>query len=194
MIKRILGNGLLLIAAGVILLMSSAATYAWPRYIDPPENKWEVTVIGDDGSQKVITFGEIKKMPSYTGRGGAFSSTGIVSGPYTIKGITVSDICDLAGGVKPDDVVLISAPDGYSQIYSYEEIQGKLVTYDPANMKEKPANELKLLLMYEQDGKALTHNQGSPLRVATAGTEDLLTEGHYWVMWVNKIEIAKKSQ
>ena len=187
-------KSLLLLVAGVLLLLASAASYAWPRYIASSEIKWDVTVVGEDGKEKVITFADIKKMPYYIGKGGEFSSTGVVSGPYAVKGIPVTALCDLADGVKLGDVVLISAPDGYSQIYSYDEIQGKLITYDPANMKEVPYHELKLVLMYEQDGKPLTHNQGGPLRVATAGTENLLTEGHYWVMWVNRIEIAKQNK
>jgi hypothetical protein len=28
-----------------------------------------------------------------------------------------------------------------------------------------------------------------PLRIAVVGDKALLTEGHYWVKWVNKIEV-----
>jgi DMSO/TMAO reductase YedYZ molybdopterin-dependent catalytic subunit len=45
-----------------------------------------------------------------------------------------------------------------------------------------------LVLMYELDREPLTEDLGSPLRIALIG-DDVLTEGMYWVKWINKIEI-----
>jgi DMSO/TMAO reductase YedYZ molybdopterin-dependent catalytic subunit len=189
---RKLNRGVLLLAFGIILVLAAATSYAWPRYIMPTEVKWDLTLVGDDGTEKIVSFAEIKKMPSYSGRGGEFSSAGIISGPYSIKGVPVTELCALVGGIKPDDVLLVSAQDGYSSIFSYSETQGKFITYDPKTMKEVPYRELKLVLIYEQDGAPLTHNYGKPLRIATVGPDDLLVEGHYWVKWVNRIEVAKR--
>jgi DMSO/TMAO reductase YedYZ molybdopterin-dependent catalytic subunit len=46
-----------------------------------------------------------------------------------------------------------------------------------------------ILLTYEWDGKTISHNDGGPLRLVIVSSEALLTEGHNWVMWVNKIEV-----
>jgi DMSO/TMAO reductase YedYZ molybdopterin-dependent catalytic subunit len=61
-------------------------------------------------------------------------------------------------------------------------------------MKEVLHGELKLILMYEQDGKSLSQDGGKPLRVAIVGTDGLLTEGNMWIKWVNKIAVMKVSQ
>ena len=46
--------------------------------------------------------------------------------------------------------------------------------------------------MYEQDGKTVPQNDGKPLRLAIVTPDtDLLTEGHYWVKWVDEIEVVK---
>ena len=83
----------------------------------------------------------------------------------------------------------MSAVDGYSMVFDYDQISGKFDTYDPQTMKPTPHGELKLILMYREDGKPLSHDEGKPLRIATAGTDKLMIEGHFWVKWINKIEV-----
>jgi len=60
-------------------------------------------------------------------------------------------------------------------------------------MKEVPHGELNLVLIYEQDGSLLSEEQGKPLRLAVVGQEDLVTEGFYWVKWVDRIEVMNLS-
>ena len=128
-------------------------------------------------------------MPSYEGWGGSFSTAGTVSGPYKVKGVRLENLCNLSGGVTPSQAVIVSAIDGYSMVYDYEQLQGEFDTYDPETMKVMEHDELELILMYEQSGKPLSQEYGKPLRIATAGTDKHLTEGHYWVKWVGTIEI-----
>ena len=56
-----------------------------------------------------------------------------------------------------------------------------------------PHGELKLILMYEQDGKPISDSDGKPFRLAVVGDDNLLTEGHYWVKWVDRIEVKRKA-
>jgi DMSO/TMAO reductase YedYZ molybdopterin-dependent catalytic subunit len=71
---------------------------------------------------------------------------------------------------------------------------GDFITYDPKTMKEVPHGELKLVLMYELEGKPLSQDGGKPLRLAIIGKDGLLTEGNMWLKWVNRIEVMKVSQ
>ena len=153
--------------------------------------EWTVTLVGSSGQQRTMSYEEIVAMPSYEGRGGSFSSVGVVSGPYAVKGVPVEYLCDLVGGLTPSDVLFVSATDGYSMVFDYSQIQGGFDSYEPGTMRLVPHGDLELLLMYEQEGRPLSHNDGRPLRIATAGTEDLLTEGHYWVKWVDSIEVLR---
>jgi len=96
------------------------------------------------------------------------------------------------GGIGPSDGVLVSATDGYSSVFGHDQLAGDLPTYDPVTMKEVPHEELGLILMYEQDGKPLSYDDGKPLRMAVVGSERLLTEGFYWVRWVDRIEVIHR--
>jgi DMSO/TMAO reductase YedYZ molybdopterin-dependent catalytic subunit len=139
---------------------------------------------------KVLTFNELKALPSSEGIGGFFTTVGIVNGPYRCKGVPARDLCELVGGIGPANTVWVSAPDGYLMVFSYEQVQGEFHTYDPTSFKEVPHEELTLMLSYEQDGAPLSEYDGKPLRIALVSARgDYLTEGHYWVKWVDSIEV-----
>jgi len=175
--------GVILIAAAVVIGTRS------PQ--DPAEAAWRVTLGGSAGQQKVLSLQEIRALPSYTGRGGFFTTVGVVFGPCKAKGVPLSDLCQLVGGITRSDIVMISASDGYSTVFDYGQIMGSFITYDTKILKEVPHGELKTILMYQQDGKALAKSDGMPLRIAIVGVDGLLTEGNNWVKWVNKIEVLK---
>jgi len=146
---------------------------------------WQLTLIGDE--QIVLDFDEILAMPAYSGRSGFFTSVGVVNGPFDIKGVPLLDLCDLVGGVNSSEFVRISAVDNYSMVFSYNQLHGEFITYN-TSLHEVDNDGLVLVLMYELDGEPLTEDVGSPLRIAIIG-DNVLTEGMYWVKWINKIEI-----
>jgi len=151
---------------------------------------WNLTLIGNRGNEKILTFDEIKELPSYEGYGGFFSTVGMKYGPFECKGVSFEDLCMLVGGIEPSDTLWVSAPDGYLMVFTYDQVQGDIITYDPATLREIPHKDLKMILMYEQDGVLIPGDDGRPLRIAIVSSDDgFVTEGHYWVKWVNKIEI-----
>ncbi len=150
---------------------------------------WNLTLIGSLGEEKVLTFDELKAMPSYEGYGGFYTTVGMKHGPFECKGVFIEELCDLVGGINASNTLWVSAPDGYLMVFTYDQVKGDFVTYDPETLKEMPHRELKLILMYKQDGAALSDDDGKPLRLAVVSEDKLLTEGHYWVKWVDKIEI-----
>lgn len=173
---------------GVILLIAAAAIYFFNLNREEPV-KWDVTLVGKNGNQKVLSYQEICKLPSTEAQGGFFTTVGVVNGPYEVKGVLLQDLCALVGGVTADDVVSISANDGYSMVFDYEQLTGDIPTYDPVTLHELPHEKQEVLLIYQQDGKSLSDSDGKPLRLSVVGSERLLTEGHNWVKWVNKIEV-----
>ncbi len=175
----------------LILVVGIGVTIAATGCLHPSgiEEKidWNLTLIGD--CEKVISYDEIKKMPSYEGYGGFFTTVGIANGPFKCRGAPIEELCNLVGGINASNTLWVFASDGYLMVFTYDQVNGDFITYDPATMREVPHKELKLILMYNQDGAALLDNDGKPLRLAIVSEDKLLTEGHYWVKWVDKIEI-----
>lgn len=183
--------GLLLVIAVVCVGVIAAVAYTHP--FGAPEEKiaWNLTLVGSGGAEKVLTFDELKAMPSYEGYGGFFTTVGMKHGPFKCKGVPIEDLCDLVGGIEPSNTLWVSAPDGYLMVFTYDQIKGDYITYDSTTLKEAPHGDLKLILMYELDGAPLSEDDGRPLRLAIVSNDKLMIEGHYWVKWVNKIEIRR---
>jgi DMSO/TMAO reductase YedYZ molybdopterin-dependent catalytic subunit len=184
-----------LLITGILLILASLLVYfqPWPGQIDEETRAWKLTLVGRNGAQKVLTYKDITELPDYKGEGGFFSTVGIVYGPYSAKGVTLEELCKQVGGISPSDAVMISAKDGYSTVLDYEQVMGGFITYN-MKIKEVPHEELKTILMYQQDGKPLSDEDGKPLRIAIVGSKKgLLTEGNYWVKWIEKIEVLKTS-
>jgi DMSO/TMAO reductase YedYZ molybdopterin-dependent catalytic subunit len=151
---------------------------------------WRLTLNGT--TVKTLSLDDLRSMPSTTGNGFAVSTTGIKYGPYVCKGVLLTDLAELVGGFRPGDEAWISAPDGYLWVFDYDQVQGNgFVTFNES-LKEIPSPPLRILLMYEQDGKLLAYNDGGPLRLAIISeSPGVVTEGSAWVKWVDKIEIRR---
>jgi DMSO/TMAO reductase YedYZ molybdopterin-dependent catalytic subunit len=179
----------LLVGLGLVLAAILLYVRPWDASSSDWSIDWELALIGKDGRELVVGFDEIRQMPSYEGRGGCFSSVGVVSGPFDVRGVPIADLCELVGGVGDSDIVFVSAVDGYSAVFDSAQLDGDFDTFDPDTLAPVLHGHMELVLMYELDGQPLDHEFGGPVRVAIAGPDDVLTEGHYWVKWVSRIEV-----
>ncbi|MCX5991059.1 MAG: molybdopterin-dependent oxidoreductase [Chloroflexi bacterium] len=175
---------------GLLCIVAAIVVYAHPwQNASEADIEWNLTLIGSSGDNVTLSLDDIKAMKSTTAQGGFFTTTGVINGPYDVKGVSIEDVCDLVGGMGLSDLVFVSATDGYSSVFDYDQVSGNLPTYDPVTLKEMPHEKLGLTLIYEQDGKPLSYDDGKPVRLAVVGSENLLTEGFYWVKWVDRIEV-----
>lgn len=151
---------------------------------------WRLTLNGS--TERVLSLADIRALPSVTGHGYAVSTVGIRYGPWICRGVDLRDLADLVGGVGPGDRLWISAPDGYLWVFDYDQLEGKgFVTFDGA-LREIPSPPLRVLLVYELDGKPLTHEEGGPCRIGIVSDEPgVVTEGSAWVKWVDRMEVRK---
>jgi DMSO/TMAO reductase YedYZ molybdopterin-dependent catalytic subunit len=186
-----------ILVLGLICIVAAVLVYAHPWHGDASESDvgWGLTIVGSNGENVTLSLKDVKAMECTMAQGGFFTTTGVVHGPYDVKGVSIEDLCELVGGLGPSDGVLVSAVDGYSAFFEHDEIEGNIPTseYNPAtgNLKEVPHEDLGLIVMYEQDGKPLSEDDGKPLRLAVAADDALLTEGFRWVRWVDRIEVIR---
>jgi hypothetical protein len=158
---------------------------------DPAIKNWNLTVKGNQ--ERIFSIDDLRRFPGVTGHCYAVSTTGIRFGPYICTGVDIRDLVNDAGGISPKDQVWISAPDGYMWVFDAEQLEGRgFITFN-ADLKEIPSPSLRIILMYEQDKKAVSYDDGGPARIAIISEDPgIITEGSAWVKWVNKIEIKKK--
>jgi hypothetical protein len=192
--KRILAVGIIvivLVAAILIfwqvypILQNPRSNYA-PAKLQP----MNLTLIGLNGNSLTLNESDIAELKSFTSRGGLKTSYGYLRGIGNYTGVSVFDLCNLVGGINSTCSLLVTASDGYSMVYTYNQVQGKNFTcYSPATGDEAQSNQpLTMILAYFRNGANLTSDEG-PLRLAIVGSQGLLTDGHFWIKMVKKLVI-----
>ncbi|MDD5015708.1 MAG: molybdopterin-dependent oxidoreductase [Atribacterota bacterium] len=154
------------------------------------EENTGLTIINGD-QVKTVTLEEIKEMPFLEDWGGKMRSTGAIEGPFKYKGVSLVELCNLVGGITLDTAIRVTARDGYAMTFSYKQVaESDFITYDPVSKKEVPHQKLQMILAYEEEEKTFTFEEGGPFKVAILSARNQVTDGHWWVKWIEKIEIV----
>jgi hypothetical protein len=153
-------------------------------------------VTGPDGT-KAYSLDEIRAIQSTEGYGGMKSSTGRITLPTLVRGVLLKDLFAPVGGLPADMAVSIIAKDGYEMTISFTQLDaGDFLTYDMVTGAEnKPEGPLKVIIAYENDGKPLNPEVDGTLRMAIVGPKkEQVTDGHWWVKWVTKLQVKAIEQ
>jgi DMSO/TMAO reductase YedYZ molybdopterin-dependent catalytic subunit len=148
-------------------------------------------VVGPDGSQ-AFTLEDLQALPTTEGQGGIKSSTGKITLPALWTGVSLKDLVAATGGFDESMGVNVVAEDGYGITFSYDQVMnGSFIAYDPSTGDEiDPSGPLTAMLAYSREGGPLDPKQDGALRLAIVSAKnDQVTDGHWSVKWVNKIEI-----
>ncbi|MDY6875052.1 MAG: molybdopterin-dependent oxidoreductase [Chloroflexota bacterium] len=160
----------------------------------PAAEKPDATLTVKSSDQSVtLTWDDIQEMPAYEGMGGLISSVGEVTPPSKFKGVTLEDLCGLVGGITEENSVSAIASDGYAMTFSYDQIvMGDFDTYDPVTGDDAPFDgKLWVVIAYERDGELLSEEADGTFRLAILGSPKVVTDGHWWVKWVETIEVKQ---
>jgi DMSO/TMAO reductase YedYZ molybdopterin-dependent catalytic subunit len=148
-------------------------------------------VVGLDRSVS-LSMDDLQDMPVAEGWSGTVSSSGKISPPMQIKGVSLVDLADLVGGLEGDVGIKIVAKDGYSITMSYDQIiNGNFITYDPGTGDEKEIDDpLIAVVGYERGGESIPEDDDGPLRIfILSDRNNQIVDGHWTVKWVEKLEL-----
>jgi DMSO/TMAO reductase YedYZ molybdopterin-dependent catalytic subunit len=183
------------LALAAILVVAIAVWQFYPQAPEAPEEpstnlpELSVTLVALNGTEYPFDNTTLAELPSYEAQGGFVTSTGSIVGPYNCTGVKITTLCDLVGGLSNKTSLRVTAEDGYSIVFTYDQVQGDLLTFGPSTGDEATKSApLHMVLAYFVNGDPLPYNEG-PLRIVVLGSEGLLTEGHNWVKFVDKLEI-----
>jgi DMSO/TMAO reductase YedYZ molybdopterin-dependent catalytic subunit len=160
----------------------------------PVPQKPDATLTIVSGEERVtLTWDDVQAMPAYEGMGGLVNSVGEVTPPSKFKGVPLEEICALVGGITDASSVSVIARDGYAMTFSYDQITtGAFDTYDPATGEDAPFDgTLRVVIAYQQEGEPLSEERDGTFRLAILGSPDVVTDGHWWVKWVETIEVKQ---
>ena len=135
-----------------------------------------------------FTLTELKKLPSITGEGGYKRSTGTISGPHTIKGVSMLTMLHHVATLPENYTLIVRSDDGRITNFTKEMVEGTLSGYDPSG---NPVEEIHstMVLAYEIDGSPISED--GPLRIAFINEDGNLTDGPLWAKFVDKLTVTE---
>jgi hypothetical protein len=149
-----------------------------------------VLTVAKDGVTKEYTMTQLKAMGTVSGKGGTMSSTGKISGPNDIKGVPVDAVLTGVGGMAEGKAIRVEAKDGYSMSVAQKQIAAdEFACFNSVTKQEAGHGDLTMLLIFEENGKVLDEGAG-PLRLGIISDEGTVTEGHWWIKWVTRIDVV----
>lgn len=156
-----------------------------------PEAQPILEVVGPNGSQS-LTLVDLERLADVEGEAGFKSSTGKITPPVIHRGVSLLTLAELLGPLDPEMGVNAVAKDGYAITFSYDQLKnGAFTAYDAATGDELTApGKLQAILAFEREGQPLSADSEGPLRVVIVSAQrDQVTDGHWSVKWVNRIEV-----
>ncbi|MBN2336736.1 molybdopterin-dependent oxidoreductase [Candidatus Bathyarchaeota archaeon] len=155
----------------------------------PEIPEFEITLTGADGQQATLNRGGIAGMTVIEMNGGLMTSAGSIKGPYKYTAAPLSEVFELIGGITEENSLRVTAVDGYAMVFTWEELSGDFLTFDPVTGDEVEATKpLVPTLAYFEDDEPLPEGHG-PIRLVILGEEGLISEGHFWIKQVVDIEV-----
>jgi DMSO/TMAO reductase YedYZ molybdopterin-dependent catalytic subunit len=149
------------------------------------------------GGSRSLTLADIRALPAVEGWAGIKSSTGRITIPERFKGVPLTELAKLAGGLAPESGANIVAKDGYAMTMSYDQItKGDFIAYDPATGDElKSKDALTVILAYEMAGKPLDETTDGTLRLMVVSAKNnQVVDGHWSVKWITQLSVKTLSQ
>jgi DMSO/TMAO reductase YedYZ molybdopterin-dependent catalytic subunit len=192
--KTVLATALLALLAVAAVLVAGAVSPGAPQAkgADPV-----VLTVTGNGVTKTFTMTELKALPEYSGYFGYVRSSGVVQGPWEVKGVRMSDILPQVGGMTTLNACDVTAPDNYGMTFTYDQMVNNngvqfynSTTKDP----EEPKAPWTFVIVYEQDGQPLPttgDDPPGPLRLGAAQEVDTnqVSDGHYSVRQVSDVKL-----
>ena len=197
--KRRFGVKYLLATVVICIIVIGVVLWqAFPLLVKKQKNTSQVnlpsmslTLIALNGTRVVLNETDIGRLASFESEGGLETSTGSLEDNGNYTGVQLSTLLALVGGMNSSCALNVTASDGYSMVFTYDQIQGwNFTTYSPVTGEEVPCTQpFTVTLAYYKNGFNLTSDDGGPLRFVILGSQDLLTDGHLWVKWVAALQI-----
>ena len=166
--KRLLNKGYLLVGIVLILAIVVSGLAGCKAGTTTTSTTEANALLVINGTQvKTLSMADLKKLPVVSGSTGEVSSAGTISGPYAYKGAALTDVLQSIGGITASNAIRVSAKDGYSMSFSYNQVVkgSEFPTYDTVG----------------------------PLRIGIMAPGQV-TDGHWWIKWAQKIEVISMQQ
>ena len=115
---------------GIVIILTAASLTALVFLQNPSNDEPLIDLQGSDGTTHLLTMCELLALEPIERVGSYENSFNNTRGNGEYIGAKIADVIDLVGGMGSDDIVIINATDGYSQIFTYDNVYPTETQYD----------------------------------------------------------------
>jgi len=172
----------------VVSCGTSSATTTGPKAAATPVGPVVLTVTNGSKS-KSYSLADLQALKAVAGNGGMKTKTGAVTGPYAYKGVLLTDLLNVVGGVAAGQAVKLTGTDGYSKTLTYDQLtSGAFNAYDTSGNPVTPTTKPVLAVVYSSNGALLDSSVG-PIELGVLSDQSLVSDGSSWVKLLRSIDI-----
>ena len=165
----------------------------------------QLIIIPADGSEEIIlgisvgndlmeyTLTDIMAMASFTGDGGYINRAGVVIGPDTYTGITITELLATFDDLPDDYTLKAIASDEYSLNYTYDEVYGEMTIFNDMG-DELGVGSVTMLIAYQKNGEDLTDLTGGPIRIVFVDDEGSITRSSKWLQSLMQLTVVESEE
>ncbi len=173
---------------------NAASSSRWSRWVNKLEfiRESEKITFEIPDTKFSLSRSQLKVLPSVEGSGSHLKTTGAIIGPYNYKGVNMTATLDLLINLTSDFSIEIVPIDFYNFTFTKKQIFGNVPLFNENGVEighGGPKN-LTLTLIYEENGEPLKKDYGGPFRMGYLGSGGPISEGHFWVKYVEAIKIG----
>ncbi|MEM2143395.1 MAG: hypothetical protein QXQ81_09075 [Candidatus Thorarchaeota archaeon] len=119
----------------------------------PPHPEPTIRLIPLQGEERVVTLTEMRNM-EYVERNGSYqNSYGNIRGQGLYRGVRLADLILLIGGMNEQQILVVNASDGYSQVFTYRNVYPNATQY---------AIQGDMVLAYQLNGTMIPEYEEGP--------------------------------
>ena len=140
---------------------------------------------------KTYTMAQLKALSPTNGFGATMNKAGTITPSVKCVGVSLTNLIKEAGGMMSNQVVKITAADGYTKTLTYAQVyQGLFNVWDINNgSPDSPIMQPIAAIIYSMNDNILDGTAG-PLEIGIMTSEIQASESSMWVKMVVKIEIV----
>lgn len=149
-----------------------------------------VVLTVNNGSQtKTFSLAQLQAMKVTTAYGAQKTKTGNITGPYSYKGILLTDVLNAVGSITQSNSVKVTASDNYSKTFTYAQLtQPTFNVYDLSGNQATPELAPTLFIAWSQDGNAFATGVG-PLELGIVTSKNQATDSSNWIKMTMQIDV-----
>ncbi len=137
------------------------------------------------GDAAAVTV-DLSTLEQVSGKAYYKNSKGVLSGPFSIKGVRISDVLKASGGITEAEKLIVTSSDGYVTELSFAQVMGKMdITRADGSAETEKVEVIPVIITWSEPAM----EKDLP-RLSFITKDGHVTESKYWARNVVELKVA----